>query len=127
MFQDGNVELLQPDTHLNDLFRQVNIDLPCFYQNKKKHWTKIQSLNFSRVFNAIFYWFLWIIFFSLHIIFSILETIRNNFEASYPELLLQVFPYFHYPLLRLIFTTILPLSTTQVNIHYYTSTFHYSG
>ena len=35
MFQDGNVELLQPDTHLNDLFRQVNIDLPCFYQNKK--------------------------------------------------------------------------------------------
>ncbi|XP_023326789.1 G-protein coupled receptor daf-37 [Eurytemora carolleeae] len=41
-----------------------------------------------------------ICFDSLHIIFSILETIRNNFEASYPELLLQVFPYFHYPLLR---------------------------
>ena len=123
MFQDGNVELLQPDTHLNDLFRQVNIDLPCFYQNKKKSLNKNSIIEFFSCFQCNFLLVFMNYFFSLHIIFSILETIRNNFEASYPELLLQVFPYFHYPLLRLIFTTILPLSTT----HYYTSTIHYSG
>ena len=37
---------------------------------------------------------------SLHIIFAILDGIRNNFEASYPTFLMKIFPYFHYPLYR---------------------------
>ncbi|XP_023327385.1 FMRFamide receptor [Eurytemora carolleeae] len=38
---------------------------------------------------------------SLHIGFSILESLRNNFESSYPDLLLHIFPFFHYPMYRM--------------------------
>ena len=37
---------------------------------------------------------------SLHIVFAILDMVRNNFEASYPTFLMRIFPYFHYPLYR---------------------------
>ena len=37
---------------------------------------------------------------SLHIVFAILDGIRNNFEDSYPTFLMRIFPYFHYPFYR---------------------------
>ena len=37
---------------------------------------------------------------SLHIIFAILDGVRNNFESSYPTVLMKIFPYFHYPFYR---------------------------
>ena len=39
---------------------------------------------------------------SLHIVFAILDGIRNNFEGSYPTFLMKIFPYFHYPFYRYI-------------------------
>ena len=39
---------------------------------------------------------------SLHIVFAILDGIRNNFEGSYPTFLMRIFPYFHYPFYRYI-------------------------
>ena len=38
--------------------------------------------------------------FSFHVILAILEGIRNNYDAAYPDILLWVFPVFHYPLYR---------------------------
>ena len=37
---------------------------------------------------------------SLHIVFALLENVRNNFEEFYPTFLLHIFPVFHYPLYR---------------------------
>ena len=37
---------------------------------------------------------------TLHIIFAILDVVRNNHEESYPVFFLLIFPYFHYPLYR---------------------------
>lgn len=37
---------------------------------------------------------------SLHIVFAILDGVRNNFEASYPKFLMKIFPYFQYPFTR---------------------------
>ena len=37
---------------------------------------------------------------SLHIIFAILDGVRNNFELYYPIFLMRVFPHFHYPFYR---------------------------
>jgi len=41
------------------------------------------------------------VFDTFHIVFAFLDVIRNNHEDYYPEALLAVFPYFHYPLYRL--------------------------
>jgi len=38
---------------------------------------------------------------TFHLIFAILDVVRNNHAEAYPEALLSVFPYFHYPLYRL--------------------------
>lgn len=38
---------------------------------------------------------------TFHLVFAILDVIRNNHADAYPESLLAVFPYFHYPLYRL--------------------------
>jgi len=38
---------------------------------------------------------------SLHIMFAILDGIRNNWQSSYPEVLMQIFPVFHYPFYRI--------------------------
>ena len=38
---------------------------------------------------------------TFHLVFAILDVIRNNHAEAYPESLLAVFPYFHYPLYRL--------------------------
>ena len=37
---------------------------------------------------------------TFHIVFAILDVIRNNHEEAYPDTLLSIFPYFHYPLYR---------------------------
>ncbi|XP_059079572.1 uncharacterized protein LOC131877799 isoform X2 [Tigriopus californicus] len=37
----------------------------------------------------------------LHIGFGIMESFRNSFPSLYPQILLQVFPWFHYPLYRI--------------------------
>ena len=37
---------------------------------------------------------------SLHIVFALMENVRNNFEDFYPTFLLHIFPVFHYPLYR---------------------------
>ena len=37
---------------------------------------------------------------TLHIVFAVLDVVRNNHEESYPHFLLSTFPYFHYPLYR---------------------------
>ena len=37
---------------------------------------------------------------TFHLVFAILDVIRNNHGDAYPESLLAVFPYFHYPLYR---------------------------
>ena len=37
---------------------------------------------------------------SLHIVFAVLDVVRNNHQESYPHFLLSTFPYFHYPLYR---------------------------
>ena len=37
---------------------------------------------------------------TLHIVFAILDVIRNNHEEAYPDIFLITFPYFHYPLYR---------------------------
>jgi len=38
---------------------------------------------------------------SLHIMFAILENIRNNFDDFYPNFLTRIFPVFHYPFYRI--------------------------
>ena len=38
--------------------------------------------------------------FSIHLIFAILDGVRNSFESFYPQWLLLLFPYLHYPLYR---------------------------
>lgn len=38
---------------------------------------------------------------SFHIVFAILDVMRNNHQELYPDYLLGIFPYFHYPLYRL--------------------------
>jgi len=38
---------------------------------------------------------------SLHILFAILDGVRNNFELSYPQVLMRIFPFFHYPFYRI--------------------------
>ena len=48
-----------------------------------------KNFNQSRHFN-----------FSLHIMFAILENIRNNFDDFYPNFLTRIFPVFHYPFYR---------------------------
>ena len=35
---------------------------------------------------------------TFHIVFAILDVVRNNHEEAYPDSLLTIFPYFHYPL-----------------------------
>ena len=42
------------------------------------------------------------IFDTLHIVFAILDVIRNNHQSFYPDTLLTIFPYFHYPLYRFV-------------------------
>ena len=37
---------------------------------------------------------------TFHIVFAILDVVRNNHEEVYPDALLTIFPYFHYPLYR---------------------------
>ena len=37
---------------------------------------------------------------TFHIVFAILDVVRNNHEELYPDNLLAIFPYFHYPLYR---------------------------
>ena len=37
---------------------------------------------------------------SLHLVFAILDALRNSFGSLYPVLLLKVFPYLHYPAYR---------------------------
>ena len=37
---------------------------------------------------------------TVHIVFAILDVIRNNHEHAYPNIFLRTFPYFHYPLYR---------------------------
>ena len=39
---------------------------------------------------------------TFHLVFAILDVIRNNHAEAYPESLLAVFPYFHYPLYRFV-------------------------
>ena len=39
---------------------------------------------------------------TLHIVFAILDVIRNNHEEAYPDIFLKTFPYFNYPLYRYI-------------------------
>ena len=41
------------------------------------------------------------VFDSFHIVFAMLDVVRNNHEEYYPDWLLTIFPYFHYPLYRL--------------------------
>ena len=38
--------------------------------------------------------------FSIHLVFALLDGVRNNFESFYPQWLLLLFPYLHYPLYR---------------------------
>ena len=59
-----------------------------------------QMKNQNSSFVRHIYSYLKRICFSLHIGFSILESLRNNFESSYPDLLLYIFPFFHYPMYR---------------------------
>ena len=40
------------------------------------------------------------VFDTSHIVFAILDVVRSNHEKFYPEALLAIFPYFHYPLYR---------------------------
>ena len=42
---------------------------------------------------------------TFHIVFAILDVIRNNHEEAYPDTLLSIFPYFHYPLYRWVNTS----------------------
>ena len=37
---------------------------------------------------------------TFHLVFAILDVIRNNHADVYPDILLSSFPYFHYPLYR---------------------------
>ena len=37
---------------------------------------------------------------TFHLVFAILDVIRNNHADVYPDTLLYSFPYFHYPLYR---------------------------
>ena len=41
------------------------------------------------------------VFDTFHIVFALLDVVRNNHQEFYPEALLLIFPYFHYPLYRL--------------------------
>ena len=36
----------------------------------------------------------------MHLIFAILDGVRNSFVEWYPQWLLVVFPYIHYPIYR---------------------------
>jgi len=38
---------------------------------------------------------------TIHIVFAILDVVRNNHGDFYPDSLLSIFPYFHYPFYRL--------------------------
>ena len=38
---------------------------------------------------------------SLHIVFAILDSIRTSFRKLYPNFLMMIFPWFHFPLLRI--------------------------
>ena len=38
---------------------------------------------------------------TFHIVFALLDVVRNNHQEFYPQALLLIFPYFHYPLYRL--------------------------
>ena len=43
------------------------------------------------------------IFDTIHIFFALLDVVRNNHDDFYPDALLSIFPFFHYPLYRLRF------------------------
>ena len=37
---------------------------------------------------------------STHLVFAIMDAVRTSFGQLYPELLLKMFPYVHYPFYR---------------------------
>ena len=41
----------------------------------------------------------------LHIVLAMLENLRNCLEDSYPNVLIHIFPHFHYPFYRSTSTT----------------------
>ena len=56
------------------------------------------------------------VFDTFHIVFAILDVIRNNHEEFYPDALLSIFPFFHYPLYRLE-TNIANSLPSDVHVH----------
>ena len=82
--QTGDEKLLQPDPHFSQPERQA---APATSQKSlillKQMLARCYQLGGS-----------------LHIVFAMLDMVRNNWPDSYPDLLLSVFPFFHYPLYR---------------------------
>ena len=60
--------------------------------------------------------------FSIHLVFALLDGVRNNFESLYPQWLLLLFPFLHYPLYRCrlmfsVFCLMLPDQDLPVLLH----------